>query len=79
MRKHKKDIPNSCPTCGSRNTTIDYQTEPSLDDIMTKLLTCNVCGAQWKEYFNLIYSGFSKDGVIFDENGVCTWEGWPNE
>ncbi len=58
-----------CPYCGS--TDIDYDPSSHEDDMETYPATCNTCGKQFEEWYELHFVGHN----VGDGCGICTFAG----
>ena len=58
-----------CPECGE---DIDLETmDTDFDDgALSCKMCCEKCGATWREYYVLHYTGYAYKGVNYDEKGV---------
>lgn len=61
----------TCPHCGSEHTECyddDYE-----DNLIIRKMSCLTCDHEWKEYFVMVYDGYSDETGEFDADGNQTY------
>lgn len=67
----------SAPKCGGSDC--EYCDDDFEDCCLIRKMACNDCDHQWKEYFKVIYDGFSDETGEYDADGKCIVEYEVNE
>jgi len=57
---------NHCPNCGAGQDHIEWFANDVCDTVIQYPATCKLCGTEFKEYHDLVYSGTEYDPPDFD-------------
>ena len=76
-KRYSKNEDYICPKCGGSDCECydDYFE----DCCIIRKMVCNDCNHQWREYFKIVYDGFSDKTGEYDADGKCIVEYEVNE